>query len=271
MLLGALALFLAGCSTESALPATDIAPFKTDPKVGVSLASINGQDVTVNLSSTLFKAIDPAKATSPHVYGEGHYHVFLDVPPTAPGEITPHAPGIYHTAESTYTIHGVKDGHHHLSVVLGFTDHTPYQDVARRGNSVYGAIASIDFATGSGQTQVTATQPSAAPSAAASAAPSTAASAPATAGGATTTIHVVADATNGGAYNPGTATVAVGATVEWVWDDDSASHTVTSEDGKFDSGLQAKGQKFSQPFKAAGTYKYKCSVHPQMLGTVKVQ
>lgn len=267
MLLGALALFLAGCSTESALPATDIAPFKSDPRVGLSLASINGADVTVNLSSTAFKAVDPAAATKPHFYGEGHYHLFLDVPPTAPGEITPHAPGIYHTPESTYTIHGVKVGHHHLSVVLGFSDHTPYQDVARKGTSVFGAIASIDFTTGAGQTPVTPAQPGSGPSAA----PSSAASAPPTAGGGSSTIHIVADATNGGAYNPGTATVAVGTTVEWVWDDDSASHTVTSEDGKFDSGLQSKGQKYSQTFKTAGTYKYKCAVHPQMLGTVTVQ
>ncbi|MGI8610208.1 MAG: cupredoxin domain-containing protein [Candidatus Dormibacteria bacterium] len=278
MLLGALALFLAGCSTESALPQTDIAPFKNDPRVAVELASINGANVTVNISATNFKAIDPATATSTHVYGEGHYHLFLDVPPTAPGEITPHAPGIYHTPESTYTIRDVKDGHHHLSVVLGFSDHTPYQDVAQRGTAVFGAIASIDFVTGSGATKVTAPPPSATPSAAPSSAASVpsasapAASAPATAsGGSTTSVKIVADATNGGAYNPGSVSVAVGGTVEWTWEDDSASHTVTAEDGKFDSGLQSKGQKFSQTFKAAGTYKYKCSVHPQMLGTVTVK
>ena len=279
MLLGALALFMGGCSTESALPATDIAPFKTDPTAMVTLASIDGNNVTVRLSATHFKAIDPASAANSHLYGEGHYHLFLDVSPTAPGEVTPHAPGIYHTAESTYTIRGVNDGHHHLVVVLGFSDHTPYETVAHNASSVYGAIASVDFTTGTGQTKVTAPPPSSAPSAAPSVAasapataPSAAASAPATAGRGTT-IHVIADATNGGAYNPDSATVSVGGTVTWVWDDSSAPHTVTSDDQKFDSGATAQGQgfKYSHTFTAAGTYKYSCLVHPGMHGTLKVQ
>ena len=266
MLLGALALLMAGCSTESALPATDIAPFKSDPTATVSLVSIDGNNVTVRLNATNFKAIDPASAANSHLYGEGHFHLFLDVSPTAPGEVTPHAPGIYHTPDSTYTIHGVKDGHHHLVVVLGFSDHTPYEGVAHNASSLSGAIAAIDFTTGAGQTKVTVPPPTSAPSAA----PSAGASAPATAGGGPT-VHVVADATNGGAYNAASATVSVGGTVTWVWDDDSASHTVTSDDNKFDSGLQSKGYKFTQKFTSAGTFKYHCSVHPNMLGTVKVQ
>ncbi len=270
ILLGALALFLAGCSTESALPNTDIPPFKNDPTVRVALAAISGSDVTVNLNVANFKIVDPATAANPHAYGEGHIHLFLDVPPTAPGEVTPHAPGIYHVTQASYTIHGVKDGHHHLVAVLGYSDHTPYQDIATRGSSVVGAITSIDFSTGSGQTAVTppTAPPSAAPSSAPSTAPSTAASAPATGG---PTVRLIADATNGGAFNPANGTAAVGATVTWVWDDSSASHTVTADDTSFDSGLLSQGAKFTHTFKSAGTYKYHCSVHPQMLGTLKVQ
>ena len=191
MLLGALALLLAGCSTESALPATDIAPFKADPTATLTLASIDGSNVAVKLSATHFKTVDPGSATNSHLYGEGHFHLFLDVAPTAPGEVTPHAPGIYHTPDSTYTIHGVKDGHHHLVVVLGFSDHTPYETVAHNASSVYGAIAAIDFTTGSGQTKVTSPPPTSAPSAApvaSASAPVASASAPATGGGEVTLV-----------------------------------------------------------------------------------
>lgn len=266
MLLGALALVLAGCSVDSALPNTDIPPFRVDPTASLSLQAISGSDVTVNLGATNFKAIDPATAADPHKYGEGHYHLFLDVPPTAPGEVIPHAPGIYHTPDSTYTIHGVKDGQHHLVLVLGFSDHLPYQSIGVSADKPVGAVASIDFKTGAGQTQVAA-KPSAAPSTA----PSAAASAPATNGGGGPTIHLISDATNGGAYNPPSATASVGGTITWLWDDDSASHTVTADNNSFDSGLLSKGGKFTFTFKSAGTIKYHCSVHPNMLGTVKVQ
>jgi plastocyanin len=84
-------------------------------------------------------------------------------------------------------------------------------------------------------------------------------------------IQLVADQTNGGAYNPNSAKAKVGDTVQWTWTDDSAQHSVTSDDGKFDSGLQGKGSTFDQKFTSAGTYKYHCSVHPQMLGQVTVQ
>ena len=263
LLLGALALFLAGCSTESALPDSVVPPFKNDPTLNVVLTAISGSDVSVNLNVTNFKIVDPATATDPHKYAEGHVHLFLDVPPTAPGEVTPHAPGIYHVIDSTYTIHGVKDGHHQLVGVLGYSDHTPYQEIGKKGSAAYGAVSILDFTTGPGQTQVS-LAPSAAPSSAASSQPS----APATAG---PTIHLVADAANGGAFNPDSPSVAAGTTVTWVWDDDSASHTVTADGNQFDSGLQSKGAKFTFTFKSAGTYKYHCSVHPQMLGTIKVQ
>jgi plastocyanin len=101
------------------------------------------------------------------------------------------------------------------------------------------------------------------------ASPSAAASAPAAAAAAR--IQLVADQTNGGAYNPNSAKAKVGDTVQWTWTDDSAQHSVTSDDGKFDSGLQGKGSTFDQKFTSAGTYKYHCSVHPQMLGQVTVQ
>jgi plastocyanin len=267
MMLGAMALVLAGCSTESALPNQDIAPFKNDPTVSASLAGITAGNVTIRVSATNFKNIDPAAATGTHVYGEGHFHLFLDVPPTAPGEVAPHTRNVYHVVDNTYTITGVANGQHHLYVVLGFSDHTPYQAIADSAGKFHGAVAELDFKVGgSDQTAVAAPEATGTPAAAASASPATAAG-----GGGGSKVQVVADATNGGAYNPTPVRIKVGDTVTWTWEDSSASHTVTADDGKFDSSLLEKGATYSQKFSAAGTIKYHCSVHPAMLGQVIVQ
>lgn len=273
-MLGALALVLAGCGLDAsvALPNVRVNPFQTDPKVSVSLVAITGGSATFKLSATNFKAILADQATNPHVYGEGHFHLFVDVLPTAPGEVIPKTKGIYHTADTTFTITGLTSGRRHLYVVLGYSDHTPYEAVAVNGGKAHGTIAEFDFTIGPGQTAVvpvTSPTPSPAASPTAAASPSAAASAPA--GGASKPVQVVADQANGGAYNPGSITVNAGDTVKWDWQDDSAQHSVTSDDGKFDSGLQGKGSSYSFKFTSGGTYKYKCVVHPQMLGTVTVK
>jgi len=73
-------------------------------------------------------------------------------------------------------------------------------------------------------------------------------------------------------FNPGTTTVKAGETVVWT-QKDSAPHTVTSISGpeSFDSGTLNKGQTFSQTFTTPGTYKYQCSIHPTMRGTILVE
>lgn len=259
--LGALALLLAACSTESALPNTDIKPFKTDPTVGVAQGTIVGQDVRIKISVTNFKPVDPATATNKHLYGEGHFHLFLDVPPTAPGEIVPRTKGIYHTAATEFTLPGVPNGKHHLYVVLGFSDHTPYEAIGATAGKFHGTIAELDFTVGAGQTA--ASQATAAPAA-------TATPAATGGGGGGVTVQVVADAANGGAFKPDPIKVKAGETVTWDFVDDSASHTATAEDTSWDSGLLSKGGTFSHKFTSPGTVKYHCLVHPQMLGSVVV-
>ena len=71
-------------------------------------------------------------------------------------------------------------------------------------------------------------------------------------------------------FTPATITVSAGTTVKWT-NQDSAAHTVTADDGSFDSGQLAQGATFSFTFTKAGTFSYKCGNHPTMLGKVVVQ
>jgi plastocyanin len=157
---------------------------------------------------------------------------------------------------------GVPNGRHHVYAVLGFSDHLPYQAIGEKAGKPYGTMAELDFTVGPGQTQVIPETPSS------PAAPGASPSAQAAAG---TRIEVLGDPTTGGTYKPASATVTASDTVEWIWVDDSATHSVTDEGGKFDSGLLGKGAKFRYKFSSKGTYKYKCSVHPQMTGQVTVK
>jgi len=71
-------------------------------------------------------------------------------------------------------------------------------------------------------------------------------------------------------FLPYSVTVNVGDQVIWS-NDDTAAHTVTSNDGSFDSSLFMSGTSFSHTFSQAGTYPYLCMVHPWMTGVVNVQ
>ena len=71
------------------------------------------------------------------------------------------------------------------------------------------------------------------------------------------------------AFNPPNATVAPGTTVTWV-NNDQTAHTVTANDGAFDSGTLQPGQSYSFVFDKPGTYAYHCNIHPYMTATVTV-
>jgi plastocyanin len=73
----------------------------------------------------------------------------------------------------------------------------------------------------------------------------------------------------GFAFAPLSITVKAGTTVTWV-NQDTMPHTVTADDGSFDSGSLAQGATFSQTFTKAGTYPYHCTFHSSMHGTVTV-
>jgi len=70
-------------------------------------------------------------------------------------------------------------------------------------------------------------------------------------------------------YKPASITVKVGTTVTWV-QKDGVRHTVTSNDGIFDSGLLSKDFSWNYPFNETGNFDYYGMPHPYMKGTVEV-
>jgi plastocyanin len=70
-------------------------------------------------------------------------------------------------------------------------------------------------------------------------------------------------------FSPVSLTVPVGATVSWN-NLDGEPHTVKSIDQAFRSGALDQNDSFSFKFDKPGTYRYVCSIHPQMVGTIIV-
>lgn len=63
---------------------------------------------------------------------------------------------------------------------------------------------------------------------------------------------------------------APGVTVEWT-NNDMVAHTVTADDGSWDSGSIAPGATWRRRFEQAGDYAYHCTPHPYMKGAVIVR
>ena len=51
---------------------------------------------------------------------------------------------------------------------------------------------------------------------------------------------------------------------------DSATHTWTAEGGQWNSGNLSQGGTFTFQIMEAGTFKYRCNIHPSMTGVVNV-
>ena len=69
------------------------------------------------------------------------------------------------------------------------------------------------------------------------------------------------------AFAPATLTVPAGATVTWVWQDGAIAHDVKGD--RFKSKVQSEGT-FPHRFDQPGTYKYRCTLHPNMTGVIEV-
>ncbi len=80
-----------------------------------------------------------------------------------------------------------------------------------------------------------------------------------------------ADSETPGDYSVNVLTIPVGTTVTWTNEDPGMLHTVTADDGSFDSGFLEEGQTWSYTFDAAGTFDYHCTPHPWMRARVVVE
>ncbi len=81
----------------------------------------------------------------------------------------------------------------------------------------------------------------------------------------TTVVHIASFS-----FHPDNLTVHTGDTVTFQ-NDDGVAHTVTADDKSFDSSNLDPKAKFSHTFASAGTFKYSCSYHPMMKGTIVVK
>lgn len=74
------------------------------------------------------------------------------------------------------------------------------------------------------------------------------------------------------AYNPSTVTVKQGSEITFT-NNDSVTHTVTANDGAFDSGNIAAGDMYTLDTSdmEPGEYAYYCTLHPNMTGTIVIE
>ena len=72
------------------------------------------------------------------------------------------------------------------------------------------------------------------------------------------------------AFAPPTVKADVGQKVKWEHQDAGVTHSVVALDGGFRSGELEEGDEFSHQFQRAGTFAYRCGIHPDMQGAVKV-
>jgi plastocyanin len=73
-----------------------------------------------------------------------------------------------------------------------------------------------------------------------------------------------------GSFMPAAADALPGETVTWT-NTSERRHTVTADDGSFDSGDLFTGDRFEHSYPAVGAYTYHCSVHLGMDGEVDVR
>ncbi len=71
-------------------------------------------------------------------------------------------------------------------------------------------------------------------------------------------------------YSVNVLTIEMGTTVTWTNDDPGIMHTVTAEDGSFDSGFMESGASFSYTFNEPGDFAYYCLPHPWMRARIVV-
>jgi plastocyanin len=68
-------------------------------------------------------------------------------------------------------------------------------------------------------------------------------------------------------FDPPDAAIEPGSTITWT-NNGALPHTVTADDGSFDSGVLNPGDSYTVAFDGQGTVTYYCAIHPEMRGSV---
>ncbi len=84
------------------------------------------------------------------------------------------------------------------------------------------------------------------------------------------TAHYHAVSIQNFAFSPSALTVSVADTVAWT-NNDTTTHTVTSDSGSELGSTVNQGQTYVHVFAQAGSYPYHCAIHTTMHGSVTVQ
>lgn len=70
-------------------------------------------------------------------------------------------------------------------------------------------------------------------------------------------------------YRPNILRVKAGTPID-IFNGDSASHSVSSDDAMFDTGILQQNERGTLTFDTSGTYSYHCRRHPAMVATIVV-
>lgn len=71
-------------------------------------------------------------------------------------------------------------------------------------------------------------------------------------------------------FDPDPITISVGDSIMWT-NEDPVGHTVTARDDSFNTGMFFPDDSATITFDIAGTFRYFCVTHPEMVGTVLVE
>jgi plastocyanin len=71
-------------------------------------------------------------------------------------------------------------------------------------------------------------------------------------------------------FAPTSLKIKAGTAVTWI-NQDEEPHTVVSETGLFRSGGVDTNDTFTYTFEKPGTYRFVCTIHPRMVGTIVVE
>jgi Domain of unknown function (DUF4399) len=137
MLLAAALLVLGAACNKSESPtmvAPNGSPTSAPPAaVSVSMSSpADGAEIGGNVVSVAAEAkgIEIKAADGDRTGKTGHFHVFVDKEPVAPGVLIPMEAGVIHSATTPIAVSGLPVGEHTLTVVMGNGAHERIGDAA---------------------------------------------------------------------------------------------------------------------------------------------